>query len=389
MLHYTTDAHAPSRGNPSPQGDARSSVPPALFTWYPALAEKIPRHPFVITPTPVHRLNSTLFGEEVWIKRDDLSCQLYGGNKPRKLEFIIGAALARSARLLVTTGALGTNHGLATAILGRAAGLKTTLVLVDQPINDEVRTRVRLHAAWGANLVYGKSVVGTVLATIRALLFARIRGYRPYLVPTGGSYPIGNIGFVSAALELAEQIKAGDCPEPAEIYTPVGTGGTLAGLVVGLRLAGLETKVVGVLVTNIVPPTARSLAFAATKTLRYLHRHDTTLPDVKFGPEDFMFTTRQLGVGYGVPTKAAIDAVEIGRSSGVTLETTYSGKCFAEVLQRSRENGSSRRPVLFWHTYNNVDVLRSAPMPLTDVVIPRSLERHLHESRHVSQRDTV
>jgi D-cysteine desulfhydrase len=337
---------------------------PALFRRFPAARARVPHHPFLAGPTPVapFPLPGVAHGR-VWIKRDERSCPLYGGNKPRKLEFVIGRALARGARRLVTTGGLGTHHGLATSVLGRAAGLATTLVLVDQPVTAEVRESLALFAAYGAELRHGRGVAGAAVEVVRALAAATARGERPVLVPTGGSGATGNLGFVSAALELAEQVAARALPAPAEIFVAVGSGGTCAGLVAGLRLAGLQARVVPVRVSDVLPPSPRALARAARATLRRLRGADPSVPRIEVAPADFALVLRQLGSGYGAPTEAAREAVERAREAGVTLETTYTAKCLAELLARAREGRLAQGPVLFWNTFNAVDVAARAPRP--------------------------
>jgi D-cysteine desulfhydrase len=351
----------------------------ALFRTYPALRPHLFRHDFVSVPTPVEPLPLEGVPEgALFVKRDDLSCHLYGGNKPRKLEFVVGTALARGARRLVTTGGIGTNHGLATAIAGRAAGLATTLVLLRQPLTATVRRTMLLHAAYGADLVYGANVPGVALQTARVLAAAALRGEKPFLVATGGSSTRGNVGFVSAGLELAEQVREGVLPEPEELYVAVGTGGTLAGLVVGLRFGGLRTRVVGVLVTDIMPPSPRRLARAATAVARRLRRADPAVPEFAIAPRDFELVADQVGPGYGSPTPAGREAVAVAAGE-LPLETTYTGKCLAAILQRAREGRLPRGPVVFWNTYNSVDVEALAPRPLDPRALPppflRLLER--------------
>jgi D-cysteine desulfhydrase len=175
---------------------------------------------------------------------------------------------------------------------------------------------------------------------------------------------------VSAALELEEQVRAGTCPEPAEIYVPVGTGGTLAGLVAGLELTRLRSRVVGVLVTDILPPSARSLARAACAVLAWLRRLEPALPQARVDPADFELVAGQLGAGYGAPTEAARDAVAAADTCGLELETTYTGKSLAEILERRRRGALGRGPVLFWNTYNGVDVAARAPRALDPELLP-------------------
>ncbi|MBW2313627.1 MAG: pyridoxal-phosphate dependent enzyme [Deltaproteobacteria bacterium] len=333
-----------------------------LFRRFPGLAERLPHHALLSGPTPVGPL--ALPGvPDLWVKHDEHSTAAYGGNKPRKLEFLIGDARARGSRRLVTSGGIGTNHGLATAVLAREAGLATTLLLVDQPVTEAVRHQLLLLHASGAKLRSGGSVAGAVRQGILELVASRLAGDRPRLVPTGGSSARGNLGFVSAGLEIAEQVRAGELPEPRQVFVPIGTGGTLAGLAVGFALAGLATRVVGVLVTDILPPSPRRLAHMANSTLRHLRRHAPDAPAFRIGTGDFDRVTDQLGEGYGAPSPAGEEAVALAGELGLTLETTYTGKALA-ALRDAAQRGILDGPTLFWNTFNGVDVAAAlAPLP--------------------------
>ena len=310
----------------------------------------------------------------LFVKDDGRSSPLYGGNKPRKLEWVIGAARARGARRLVTTGGLGSHHGLATTILGRAAGLATTLVLVDQPWTSEVAATLQLQAAWGAELRPVRGVPGAARAVLGALAAAAARGERPFLVATGGSSARGTLGFVSAGLELAEQVRAGALPEPAEVWVPVGPGGTHAGLVAGLRLAGLTTRVVGVLVNDRIPPSPRSLARKARGALALLRRRAPRVPSPPFDVADFALVRDQLGPGYGAPTPAAERARDRAGELGIRLETTYGAKCLAGLLDAAERDALPSGPVVFWHTWNAVDLRGRAPRPPSPDLLPPALQ---------------
>jgi D-cysteine desulfhydrase len=349
-----------------------------LYRAFPALERALPRHAFVITPTPVEpfALDGAAAGT-LFVKRDDRSCPLYGGNKPRKLEFLLGRALVRGTRTLVTTGGLGTNHGLAMTILGHALGMRSVLVLVDQPITASVRETLRLQQAYGARQVYARNVPGAVLFTLRELAASAFRRERPQLVATGGSSALGDVGFVSAGLELALQVRAGELPEPETIYLPVGSGGSMAGLVLGLRLAGLRSRVLGVLVTDILPPSPARLARLARATLRLLRREDPSVPEVALTAADFPLIRDQLGAGYGAPTPAAQDAVTAGAALGIRLETTYSGKALAALRARAASGELGPGPTLFWDTFNGVDVSAAAPRRVEEADLPAALRRAL------------
>jgi D-cysteine desulfhydrase len=364
------------------QRERRSSGSPELplFVAHPGLRQALPRHACLAGPTAVEELwLDGVAPGSLFVKRDDRSGRLYGGNKPRKLEFVLGHARARRARRLVTTGGLGTHHGLATTILGRSAGMQTTLVLVHQPVTEAVRHTLLLLAAHGAKLVYGGGVPGTAAGVLRELAGSGLRGERPYLVATGGSSLRGDVGFVNAALELEAQVRAGACPEPAEIYVPVGTGGTLVGLLAGIAVAGLRSKLVGVLVTDILPPSPRSLARAARRLLAWLNRRDPGFPRVYLRPDAFELVRDQLGPGYGCETPAAREALEVARGAGLQLETTYTAKCVAEILARSRRGAPPRGPALFWNTYNGVDLDAQPPAPLDPAALPERFQRLYRE----------
>jgi D-cysteine desulfhydrase len=310
----------------------------------------------------------------VWVKHDDRSCSLYGGNKPRKLEFVIGQALRRRSGRLVTSGGLGTHHGLATAILGYSVGLDTTLVLVHQPITSEVVRSLEHFCAWGAELVYARTPAAAALQSLRVLAGSALRGERPYLVWPGGSSALGNLGFVSGALELAEQVAEGAAPEPAEIWLPVGTGGTLVGLVVGLKLAGISTRVRGVVVTDLMVPTRRSLCRQARALVQLLRRCDPSIPQLRIEQADFLLDTRQVGPGYGAETEAAREALGAARDCGIELETTYTAKCLAALQVSLREFPTASGVRLFWNTFNGSRI--PAPPPeLSPSVMPPEI-RH-------------
>ncbi len=351
----------------------------ALFRCFPKLAA-LPRIVLVAAPTPIEplRLGGVADGA-LFVKRDDRSSPVYGGNKARKLEFTLAAASVRGARRLVTTGGIGTHHGLATTIFGRALGMKTTVVVVPQPVTEHVRDQLRAMLSFGAELLPARSVPGAAAQVVRAFTAAMLRGERPAWVPTGGSSALADIGFVAAAFELAAQIEAGAMPAPAEIYVPIGSGGTFAGLVLGGKLAGLRARVVGVLVNDILPPGPVRLARLARASLALLRRYEPALPAVSISPGDFEVARAQLGPGYGATTAAADAAAAICRDLGLALETTYTAKCMAEVIARLGD-GRARSPVLFWNTYNAVDFWSAAPERAEADRLPHTIQRWLAEA---------
>jgi D-cysteine desulfhydrase len=339
-----------------PAGTPTADLP--LVRRYPAIAGAFRRHPLTILPTAVQRL-SRLEGARgvgpLWIKRDDRSGPLYGGNKPRKLEWLLGDALARGRRSVLTFGGIGTHHGLATTITAADAGLRTILVLVPQPVNEHVRRNLLLDLAFGAEMHFAPSLAGAVAAGLRVLARGRLRGDPPLVIPTGGTSARGALGYVNAAFELAEQVRTGELPAPDWIFVPLGSGGTVAGLVLGLAMAGLESRVAAVLVTDIVPPSAASLARLARSTARRLARVCGTI-DAPILARDFTIVRDQLGRGYGHATEEAEEASRAFlESEGVELETTYTAKCAAALLSLAAQPPYRGTNLLFWNTYSSVD----------------------------------
>lgn len=325
-----------------------------LFERYPVLARSLPRVVLSDGPGPVSRLGgiSRRTGHEVWMKNDGLYGRVYGGNKPRKLEFVLPRALATGARTIMTTGPLGTHHGLATALYGRELGLKVALLLTYQRPNDHiVRQLCRMQRA-GAALHYTRSGPTTaVLAPYLALKYAaRDRGRRPYLLPPGGSTPLGALGYVSAAFELAAQVKAGEVPEPDSIVIPVGTGGTAAGLALGLSLAGLRTGIVGVAITRAPTTWALTVRRLAMETASLMRRHGVS--DLVDRLADVTVHGRWLGGGYGLATRESDEALQLMEAEeGVRLEPTYTAKTVAGLIDLCAK-GDVPGTVLYWHTYD-------------------------------------
>jgi D-cysteine desulfhydrase len=217
-----------------------------LFRNYPELKQKIVWLPLGTFPTPVHPLRRLGY-ENLWVKRDDMSSSVYGGNKVRKLEFILAKARKRNTQHIVTFGGIGTNHGLATAIFCDRLGIDCTLLLFRQPVTGQVKQNLLLFEKYHAVTIYKKTRWHTVLAYY---LLHRIRHPGACYVFAGGSNPAGTIGYVNAAFELKGQIDSGEIPEPAVVFCPLGSGGTLAGLSLGFALAGLKTRSIGVRVSD-------------------------------------------------------------------------------------------------------------------------------------------
>jgi D-cysteine desulfhydrase len=202
---------------------------------------------------------------------------------------------------------------------------------------------------------------------------ARDRGRRPYLLPPGGSTPLGALGYVNAALELAKQVSAGEVPEPEAIVLAVGSGGTAAGLALGLGLAGMRSKVVGVAITRAPTTWALTVRRMAMETARLIR--NAGAPGVEARLAEVAVFDQWLGGGYGRATRESEEALRLAATEeGVILDPTYTAKTMAGLtaMSLSRE---FRGPVLYWHTYDARMPGDERVGPADYAVLPREFRR--------------
>ncbi|MFX1592130.1 MAG: 1-aminocyclopropane-1-carboxylate deaminase/D-cysteine desulfhydrase, partial [Promethearchaeota archaeon] len=325
---------------------------PFLFKHYPLLKEKVPWIPLLTnTPTPMERLYNlekyfNLDKGQIYIKRDDKNHPIYGGNKLRKFEFIFGKVVKKKKKRVVTIGGIGTNHGLACAIVCHNLNppLKCHLYLFDQPLTWHVQRSLLLFDYFNAKLHLGKGEIGTFVK----FLFFKLTHPKYFLMFPGGSpllgigSPQGSVGFVNAIFELKSQIDQNGFPEPDSIFVPGGTVGTAAGLVAGCKLLGLKSKVHVVAVAMELTSNPSAVKKSANKTIKYLRKRDRSIPKIKVKEQDFVFITDYLGSGYGIKTsrgQIAIDKViELeGHKKDFKLETTFTGKTMAAMLDHLKK----------------------------------------------------
>jgi D-cysteine desulfhydrase len=294
-------------------------------------------------------------GAQVWLKNDGLYGGLWGGNKARKLEWILADALRRKRKSIITFGALGTNHGLATALYAREHGLRTVLLLVDQPLDDHVRAQFARLENSGATIYRTRSTVRTIAAIPWAMLRHAdlLERKLPYFLTVGGSSAVGSIGHVEAGLELARQVARGELPEPSHLVVALGSGGTAAGLALGLKLAGLRTRVVAVVVNDKLKLHAGVVARLAGKAARLMRERGADLGDVAIRASDIGVERGWLGAGYGHPTEESERARGLTRErEGLALEPVYTAKAMAALLALNERGAFGDGPVLYWHTHN-------------------------------------
>ncbi|GAC1327548.1 MAG: D-cysteine desulfhydrase [Chloroflexota bacterium] len=319
-----------------------------------------PRFSLATLPTPVQeakRLRDALGGRErcprILIKRDDLTGLALGGNKVRKLEFLVADALRQGATMLVTTGAVQSNHARLTAAAARVAGLGATLVLTSRVECPPVQGNLLLDRILGADvhLIPASDDLTTAVSDEEAEKMAdiidtlRARGERPYLVPVGGSSPVGVLGYVAGTLELVAQL--GQMGEtPTRLYYASGSRGTQAGLVLGAKLYSAPYQPYGIgIVGQEREKTARALRNAneAAAMLGVVTR--VTL-------EDLVTDQDYVGMGYGIPTDACMEAITLlARHEGILLDPVYTGKAMAALIDHIRIGAlDPADTVLFLHT---------------------------------------
>lgn len=330
-----------------------------LFSHYPLLAVSLNYYKTGNLPTPVQKLEKlgkNLSRDDLFIKRDDLSAELYGGNKVRKLEFIFGEVIASGFKQVLTSGAAGSNHALAVALHGAQAGLKVTLMLFDQPYNAEISKNLLADYASGA-LMHLDSTYESHLDSLNRVIDEK-GADQIYVIPPGGSSVLGVCGYINSAFELKEQIQRGVIPEPRTIYVAMGTMGTAVGLILGLKAAGLKSKVVAVRVVPSFISDYDEFIALFESTNRMLHDKDPSFPLIELTHDDFAIDSDYLGMGYGHITTESSKAVQcLKETEDIKLDGVYTGKAFASFLQAAG-NDKCNGPLLFWNTKS------SAPLPV-------------------------
>lgn len=329
---------------------------PALFRWRPALRAHFAHVDLGVHASPLEPLRLADLppgAPAIWIKRDDQCAPRYGGNKARKLSFLMARLRQDGARAVWTLGAVGSHHALATAIYGQALGFDVHILHVPQPPTDHVRDNLLALSATRASLQLADKPWRTPRALTRLLADPLRRWGARHLaaIPIGGSNIYGVLGMVSAALELAAQVQRGDMPEPARLYVAAGSGGTFAGLWLGCRLAQLKTEVIGVRVADWPGGTAPLAAGLIARTSAALRRACPDLPRLRPAPWQLHFQHDHLGDGYGASTRDAVTATARFAEHGLTLDPTYTSKVAAAALRDLRRARlATDRPILIWHT---------------------------------------
>ncbi len=311
--------------------------------------ESLPRFSLTQLPTPLEkleRLSRELGGPELFIKRDDLTGLALGGNKTRKLEFLVGQALAQGADTVVTLGAAQSNHCRQTAAAAAKAGLKCILILNGRK-PDVPNGNLLLNELFGATEHWIERTQRAV--KIKSLdEELRAAGHKPYLVPVGGSNGVGAVGYVVAMLELMEQLRATGQRVDHLVFGS-SSGGTQAGMTLGARLGGFVGRVTGLSIDKNDPEHFEyetEVAQIANECAQYIGA------DVRLTKDDIEVVYGYKGEGYGVVGDLEREAIRLmARTEGIVLDPVYAGRAFGALVDLIRRDRFKRdETVLFWHT---------------------------------------
>lgn len=347
-----------------------------LQSRYPAIGRQLPKVPLAQLPTPVSQKSLSLPGREqvIWIKHDERTGQLYGGNKVRKLEYLFGRLLRRQCKQVATFGAIGSNHALATALYARSLGLEPVCLLSHQTRTPLATRALHTHLQNGSRIIaYGGSYAER-LGLLRSALWNRRAG----VIPMGGSSWLGSVGFVAAGLELAGQVAGGVLPTPDRIYLASGTMGTAAGLALGLALAGLDTTVHAVQVSHSSIANEAVFRRLVAKCAAMLHRLDPSIPADLGGQIRWVLRQGYFEPGYARSNRKTDAALDIAdRQLGLKLEPTYTGKALAALIDDWPSIVEGKERVVFWNTYSALPQRSLRGTPADDNDLPPEFLRYL------------
>jgi D-cysteine desulfhydrase len=311
--------------------------------------DSLPRFPLAQLPTPIEPLKALtreLGGPELITKRDDQTGLALGGNKTRKLEFLVGEALAQGADTLVTVGAAQSNHCRQTAAAAAKAGLKCELLLNGQK-PELLNGNLLLNELLGANEHWIERSQRTAkLKELPEQL--RAQGRKPYVIPVGGSNGVGATGYVVAMIELMEQLRTSKQRVDHIVYG-TSSGGTQAGIQLGAAVAGFKGQLHGLSIDKNDPEHFEyeaEVAQIANDCAKYIGA------DVVLTQDDVKVVYGYKGEGYGVVGDLEREAIRMmARSEGIILDPVYAGRAFGALVDLIRKGTFKRgETVLFWHT---------------------------------------
>ncbi len=305
-----------------------------------------PRYRLINLPTPLEkaaRLSSEL-GVELYVKRDDVMELALGGNKVRKLKFILGDALSKGCDILITKGAFHSNHARLTAAASRKAGLETYLVLYP-PGTSELKGNLLLDVLFGAKIIEVKDSQEANEVMVKLSRKLESEGRRPYIIPGGGASPHGVLGYVNAFLEILQQLLENNI-RPDYIVLATGTGATQAGLVLEAKLLGANTEIIGVSVGRSAREEKERIAKLVNDTAELLGSN------IRIEPEEIIVFDKYTFGGYGVITKEVIETIKyVALTEGLLLDPVYTTKAMSGLLDLiGQEYIRKNSRIVFLHT---------------------------------------
>lgn len=307
------------------------------------MSRPLPREPLGSFPSPLEwrpDLAARCGFEGFWLKRDDLNAELMGGNKVRALEWILPGAGPR----IVTMGGFGSTHAAATSLYATRNGRRVAVALFPQPWTPWVEMMLA-RTATHARVELSPSRRGMLPALLRAWRGGDGPG-RITWIPAGAASPEGVLGSVNAALEVIAQLGPSGNPPPDVVVAPLGSGGTVAGLALGLSFSPWPVSICAVPVTDRVIANRATVRWLMYRATRLLRRAGVSLPRRQV---PIRMALGHLGQGYGHPTRAGSEAQALGAAAGLSLDPCYGAKAFGALATLS---GSFRCPC-FWHTFDN------------------------------------
>ncbi|MFT7286115.1 MAG: L-cysteate sulfo-lyase [Halieaceae bacterium] len=313
---------------------------------------RFPRLHFAHLPTPLEplpRLSRELGGPNIWIKRDDCTGLAGGGNKTRKLEFLMADALERGADTIITQGATQSNHARQTAAIAAKMGMACHVLLEDRLGSTDGgynhNGNVFLDQLYGASLSRHRGGADMNLAMEEIAAELAERGSKPYIIPGGGSNPVGALGYVNCALELLYQANGSGLRMDLVVHG-TGSAGTQAGLVVGFAGSNSGVPVLGIGVRAPKPLQEENVFRLAEQTANYIGLAGTVARDQVQANCDYV------GEGYGIPTAGTIEAIELfARTESILLDPVYSGKGAAGLIDLIRGGHFKKdQNIVFIHT---------------------------------------
>ena len=309
----------------------------------------LPKITLAQLPTPLHGMPNLTeklgFGGKLYIKRDDLTGLAVGGNKSRKLEYLMAEAIKRDADTVITAGGLQSNHCIQTVAAAKKLNLNCHIVLSgDEPENPNGNLFLDILAGATVHYVKRPNRDPKMYELADEL---RKAGKHPYVIPVGGSNALGTVGYIMAMPEVVRQMELMNI-QCDRMIVASSSGGTLAGMVLGAKLAGYKGKITGISIDRVktgkgaFPPELAELANKAAELLEL---------DIKLSPEDFDLEYDYLGEGYAIVGNNEREAIKIlAQSEGIFIGPVYTGRAMGAMIDNIRKGNWKNETILFWHT---------------------------------------